>query len=50
MPVLGHSTLETSERHYNQARTVDAGRHYHALLAGARRKRSTEYAGGDHVR
>jgi integrase/recombinase XerD len=41
MPVLGHSTLETSERHYNQARGLEAGRRYHQTIEAIRR-RSTE--------
>jgi integrase/recombinase XerD len=30
--VLGHSRHETSEKHYNQARGVEAVRRYHGLL------------------
>jgi integrase/recombinase XerD len=30
--VLGHSRHETSEKHYNQARGVEAARRYHGLL------------------
>jgi integrase len=47
-PILGHSSMTTSERHYNQARTVDAGRHYHAVVAETRRKRPTKKAAGDY--
>ena len=28
MPVLGHSTLTTCERHYNQAQGLEAGRRW----------------------
>jgi len=48
-PILGHSAMTTSERHYNQAQTVDAGRLYHAVLAKSRRKRPRSDAGGDHA-
>lgn len=34
--VLGHSTLATSARHYNQARSLDAGRRFHATLRDVR--------------
>ena len=30
--VLGHTRHETSEKHYNQAKGVEAGRRYHGLL------------------
>jgi integrase/recombinase XerD len=36
-PILGHSSMATSEKHYNQARTIDAGRAYHRILAENRR-------------
>jgi integrase/recombinase XerD len=36
MPVLGHSTLATSERHYNQARGLEAGRRFQANIAKLR--------------
>jgi integrase/recombinase XerD len=32
MRVLGHSTLAKSERHYNQARGLEAGRRYQATI------------------
>lgn len=38
--ILGHSSMTTSERHYNQASSLEAGRQYHAVLAENRRKRS----------
>jgi hypothetical protein len=46
--ILGHSTMATSERHYNQAQTIDAGRQYHTALRsrrlGLRSKRGRETA------
>lgn len=44
LPVLGHSTLATSERHYNHAQMLDAGERYQETIAslerptGSRRK------------
>lgn len=42
-PILGHSSATTGERHYNQARGLEAGRLYHAALgtkrANAKRSR-----------
>ena len=35
--VLGHASLATTERHYNQARSLEASRRHHAMLAGLRR-------------
>jgi integrase/recombinase XerD len=44
--ILGHSTLATSERYYNQARGLEAGRRYHGTLAAIRsRKSATTEAG-----
>jgi integrase/recombinase XerD len=37
MSVLGHSTLVCSERHYNQAGSVQAGRHYQGVLRKVRK-------------
>jgi integrase/recombinase XerD len=37
--VLGHSTLETSEKHYNKAKMVDAGRRYQSTVKSARKSR-----------
>ena len=34
--ILGHSTLETSERYYNQAQGLEAGRRYHGTIKGIR--------------
>ncbi len=34
--LLGHKTLQTTERYYNQARLLDAGRHYHAQICRLR--------------
>jgi hypothetical protein len=36
MPVLGHSTLTTSERHYNQAKGLESARRYHRTLEAIR--------------
>ena len=36
--VLGHSTLATSERHYNQARGIEAGRRYHDTIEQLRNR------------
>jgi hypothetical protein len=36
--VLGHSTLATSERHYNQARGLEAGRRYHGTIEQLRNR------------
>jgi hypothetical protein len=38
--ILGHSTLATSERHYNQARGLEASRRYHGTLAALRTRAS----------
>ena len=32
--ILGHATFATTERHYNLARAIDAGRRYHDVLEG----------------
>ena len=39
--ILGHATFATTERHYNLARAIDAGRRYHDVLEGwvAKRRR-----------
>jgi integrase/recombinase XerD len=34
--ILGHTTIKTSERHYNQARSIEAGRRYHQTIAALR--------------
>jgi len=34
--ILGHSTMDTSERHYNQARGLEAGRRYQGTIAAIR--------------
>lgn len=36
--ILGHADLTTSERHYNLAGSLDAGRRHHATLAALRRR------------
>jgi integrase/recombinase XerD len=33
MNILGHSTPAISEKHYNQARSVDASRRYQRIIA-----------------
>ncbi len=38
LPVLTHSSLITSERHYNQARTLEASRQYQQQVAETRKK------------
>jgi integrase/recombinase XerD len=42
-PLLGHTTLKTSEKHYNHARSLDASRRYQAVMLevheGARHSR-----------
>ena len=37
MPILGHTTLKTSERHYNLAGSLEAGRRYARTIADLRR-------------
>jgi integrase/recombinase XerD len=37
LPILGHTTLRTSERHYNQAGTLEAGRRHARAIAAMRR-------------
>ena len=37
-PLLGHRTLATTERHYNQASALEAHRHYHAHIRQRRGK------------
>jgi integrase len=39
-PLLGHSSMATSERSYNQARSIEAGRDYQTVLASLRRAAS----------
>lgn len=38
-PLLAHSNFKTAERHYNHARTIDAGRDYAALIARLKREK-----------
>jgi integrase len=38
MPILGHSTLATSEKHYNQARSLDASRRHIRIIADLKRR------------
>jgi integrase/recombinase XerD len=44
--ILGHASGATSERHYNQAGSLEAGRQYHAVLAETRRKRPKNRGAG----
>jgi integrase/recombinase XerD len=44
--ILGHSSMTTSERHYIQASSLEAGRRYHAVLAESRRKRPKNCVAG----
>ena len=37
--ILGHATFATTERHYNLARAIDAGRRYQDVLEGLVAKR-----------
>lgn len=39
-PILAHSSTATAERHYNHARTIEAGRDYAALIAQMKGARS----------
>ena len=41
-PILGHAGLATSERHYNQARSLEAGRRYQQTIAELRRRVVTQ--------
>jgi len=41
MPILGHATSATAERHYNQARTLEAVRRYQKQIARTRRAAAT---------
>ena len=40
MALNSHSSLATDERHYIQAGSLDAGRHYHAVIRARRREAS----------
>jgi integrase/recombinase XerD len=44
--ILGHSSMTTSEQHYNQASSLEAGRQYHAVLTETRRKRPRNCGAG----
>jgi integrase len=44
--VLGHASLRTSEKHYNQAQGIEAGRSYHQVLAKLRDKCGTSRKSG----
>lgn len=36
LPILGHSSLQVSEKHYNQAKTLESGRKYLSILESLR--------------
>jgi integrase/recombinase XerD len=36
LPILGHSSLKMSEKHYNQAKTLESGRKYLSILESLR--------------
>ena len=36
--ILGHATIATSEKHYNLARGLEAGRRYYQTIGGLRRR------------
>ncbi len=38
LPILGHASLATSERHYNQAQTLEAGRRYQQTIVEIRQR------------
>ncbi len=40
--VLGHRSLATTERHYNQAQAIEAARHYQDFLVGLREGKMTD--------
>ena len=37
LPILGHASLATSERHYNQAGSLEAGRRHQQTIEALRR-------------
>jgi hypothetical protein len=37
-PLLGHTNLRTTEKHYNQARSLEAARQYQNCLLSVRRE------------
>jgi integrase/recombinase XerD len=37
--ILGHASFATTERHYNQARSVEAARHFQAVIGNLRAAR-----------
>jgi integrase/recombinase XerD len=43
--ILGHSSMATSERHYNRAQSVDAARDYHGALKVLRRDARVQHKG-----
>jgi integrase/recombinase XerD len=42
--VLGHSSMVTSEKHYNQAQMMDAAQQFHDVLQSYRRRRGSKAA------
>jgi hypothetical protein len=36
MPILGHSSLKVSEKHYNQAKSLESCRKYLSILESLR--------------
>jgi hypothetical protein len=47
--LLGHATLETSEKHYNKARMVDAGARYHQAIRQHRKGRGARAPNPDQL-
>lgn len=43
--ILGHNTLATSQKYYDQSRMLEAGRHYQSTIAGLHRKLTKEDRG-----
>jgi len=43
--ILGHNTLATSQKYYDQSRMLEAGRHYQSTIAGLHRKLTEENRG-----
>ena len=48
--ILGHSTLDTSERYYNQAQRQEAGRRYHWTIKAIRGRANLSKESRPHVR
>ncbi len=43
--ILGHNTLETSQKYYDQSRMLEAGRHYQSTITSLHRKLTEENRG-----